>query len=427
MRTLAFPTESHAGLSSPLPSIVCSHSNRLKSASCTLRSLPTPLESNFYANDRGWGSHAWSSIVKSLYFIVLTALLLVPCLPANAQSRRKIIINQDCSGPGGSNMQTLLVLIQSSQVEVLGITVVTGNQWRDEEVAHTLRLLEIIGRTEIPVLPGAVFPLVRTAEEAREWQDLYGKVGDAGAWDPRWWHEPFVIPELPEGAPHTKPSSEDAAHFLVRMVHKFPHEVTIYEGGPMTNLAVATAIDPEFPELAQELVFMGGSLHPQTDNPEFSNTPRHEFNFWLDPEAANKVLRAPWKKITATTVDISIKTKLTPEMIREISAASSPLAKYVAKYFQPGVGSDYMWDELAATAWLDPSIITKRDAVYMAVDINHGAAYGNTLTWSAKDRPKLPVREVEVLVDLDREKFYREFIDLMTRPTPLAQTAGAQK
>src|ERR1700691_5770553 len=124
-------------------------------------------------------------------------LVLASCL-ASAQPRRKIIINEDCSGPGGSNMQTLLVLIQSPQVEVLGITVVSGNAWRDEEVSHTLRLLEIIGRTDIPVLPGAVFPLVRTPEEARLWQDHYGQVGFAGAWDARWWHEPFVIPALPE-------------------------------------------------------------------------------------------------------------------------------------------------------------------------------------------------------------------------------------
>src|SRR6478672_7257160 len=84
---------------------------------------------------------------------------------ALAQPRRKIIINEDCSGPGGSNMQTLLMLIQSPQVEVLGITVVTGDQWREEEIAHTLRLLEIIGRTDVPVIPGAVFPLVNRREE----------------------------------------------------------------------------------------------------------------------------------------------------------------------------------------------------------------------------------------------------------------------
>ena len=109
------------------------------------------------------------------------ALLLLASSFAWSQQRRKIIINEDCSGPGGSNMQTLLLLIQSPQVEVLGITVVSGNQWRDEEVARTLRLLEIIGRTDIPVVPGAVFPLVRTREEAQLWQQRYGKAAFAGA------------------------------------------------------------------------------------------------------------------------------------------------------------------------------------------------------------------------------------------------------
>src|SRR3984893_17219571 len=94
---------------------------------------------------------------------------------ASTQQRRKVIINEDCSGPGGSNLRTLLLMIQSPQVEVLGITVVSGDQWRDEEVAHTLRLLEIIGRTDIPVVPGAVFPLVRRREETQLWQDRYGK------------------------------------------------------------------------------------------------------------------------------------------------------------------------------------------------------------------------------------------------------------
>ncbi len=152
--------------------------------------------------------------------------------------------------------------------------------------------------------------------------------------DDRWWHEPFVVPTLPEGQPTTKPADEDAAHFLIRMVHKYPHEVTIYEGGPMTNLALAISIDPQFPELAEQLVFMGGSLDPQTDNPEFANTPRHEFNFWFDPDAARIVLRAPWKKIVCTTTDISVETSLTPAMIQQIGKAGTPLAKYVARFYQ---------------------------------------------------------------------------------------------
>jgi inosine-uridine nucleoside N-ribohydrolase len=298
------------------------------------------------------------------------------------QQRRKVIINQDCSGPGGSNMQTLLVMIQSPDVEVLGITVVSGDQWRDEEVAHTLRLLEIIGRADIPVVPGAVFPLVRRRDESQLWQTRYGKVAYAGAWDDRWWHEPYVIPPLPEGQPTTKPSTEDAAHFLLRMVHKYPHEITIYEGGPMTNLATAIRIDPEFPELAQQLVFMGGSLSPQSDNPEWANNPRHEFNFWFDPEAADVVLRAPWKKIVCTTTDISVKTSLTPEMMKRIDSSGTPLGHYLSRFYQHWPGADIMWDELAAAAWIDPTIITKRETRYMDVDLDKGAGYGNTLTWT---------------------------------------------
>jgi purine nucleosidase len=353
------------------------------------------------------------------FFRTITLLLLASSL-GFAQQRRKVIINQDCSGPGGSNLQTLLVLIQSAQVEVLGITVVSGDQWRDEEVAHTLRLLEIIGRTDIPVVPGAVFPLLRRHEEAQRWQERYGRVAYAGAWDERWWHEPYVIPALPEGPPTSKPWAEDAAHFLIRMVHRYAHQVTVYEGGPMTNLALAISIDPQLPELAQGLVFMGGSLGPQTNHAEFVNNPRHEFNFWFDPEAAQVVLRAPWKKIVCTPTDISVKTRLTPEMIKQIAASGGPVAHYVARFYQAGPGADVMWDELAAAAWIDPSVITKREIRYLSVDLGKGAGYGNTLTWTEKDKPKISLPAVEVQVDLDAEKFYRMFVSLMSGPTPPA-------
>jgi purine nucleosidase len=342
--------------------------------------------------------------------------LLLASAFASGQQSRKVIIDQDCSGPGGSNLQALLVMLQAPQVEVLGITVVSGDQWRDEEVAHTLRLLEIIGRTDIPVVPGAVFPLVRRREEAQLWQQLYGRVAYAGAWDERWWHEPFLVPALPEGQPTTKPATEDAPHFLIRMVRKYPHEVTLYEGGPMTNLALALAIDPRFPELARELVFMGGSLGPEGDNPEFINSPRHEFNFWFDPEAAEMVLRAAWRKIVCTPTDISIKTRLTPALIRQIEDRGTALARYVARYYQSAPGADIMWDELAAAAWIDPKIIRKRENRYISVDLDRGPGYGNTLSWSEKDRPGIPVPLVEVQLDLDLEKFYRVFVRLMTAP-----------
>jgi purine nucleosidase len=353
---------------------------------------------------------------QSNFGLILTLLLLTSF--SAAQARRKVIINEDCSGPGGSNMQTLAVLIQSPQVEVLGITVASGDQWRDEEVAHTLRLLEILGRTDIPVVPGAEFPLVRRRDEAQRWQQLYGKVAYAGAWDDRWRHEPSVIPPMPEGQPTTKPAEEDAPHFLIRMVRKYPHEVTIYEGAPMTNLALAVSIDPHFPELAEGLVFMGGSVQPQTENPEFVNNPRHEFNFWFDPEAAEIVLTAPWKKIVCTPTDVSIKTHMSAAMVKQIEAAGTPLARYIAKFAMLTPGADIMWDELAAEAWLDPTIITKSETRYMTVDIDRGAGYGNTLTWSLSEGAKQDARPVEIQFDLDRERFYRMFVRLMTATTP---------
>jgi purine nucleosidase len=354
--------------------------------------------------------------VKRVLFLLSLVLMLQSA--GFGQARRKVIVNEDASGPGGSNLQTLLVMIQSPQVEVLGVTVVSGDQWRDEEIAHTLRLLEIIGRTDIPVVPGAAFPLVRRRDETQVWQQRYGKVAYAGAWDDRWWHEADAVPPLREGAPTTKPSEEDAAHFLIRMVHKYPHEVTIYEGGPMTNLALAISIDSYFPELAQELVFMGGSLSPETDNPEFSESPRHEFNFWFDPEAAEIALRAPWPKITCTPTDISLKTRLTPALVKQIDASGTAIGHYISRFYISSIGADIMWDELAAAAWIDPSVITKHITRYMGVDLDHGAAYGNTLTWTEKDSLRSANRPVEIQTDLDLDKFNNMFVRLMSAPTP---------
>ena len=348
-------------------------------------------------------------------------VMLSLCLPAWSQrssAKRKIIIDQDASGPGGSDQQAILSLVQSPQTEVLGITVVTGDAWLKEEVAHTLRTLEIIGRTDIPVVAGAEYPLVRRKEETELWEQEYGSIPWLGAWTPQRYHPADQLGEMPEGKPTTKPADEDAAHFLLRTVRKYPHEVTIYEGAPMTNLALAISIDPEFVSLAKELVFMGGSANPKTNDPEFVNTPRHEFNFWFDPEAAHIVLRAPWKKIVCTTVDISVKTRLTQELLNRIKAGNAPAARYVGSYTHLFGDYNYLWDELAAIAWLDPSVITVKETLYLDVDLSRGASYGNTLSWSEQDKPANLGPPVEVQVDLDTDKFYKMFVELMTAPTP---------
>src|SRR5271155_3652639 len=158
-------------------------------------------------------------IIALLLFLAGLAVV-----PLHAQTKRKVIIDQDCAGPGGTDMQAVLALINSPDTDVLGITVLTGDAWRDEEVQHTLRLLEIIGRTDIPVLPGAVFPLVNSKEYIAKWETFYGKIVYQGAWNfasHHALHGPYDIPPLPEGAPTPKASTEVAANFMVRMVHQY--------------------------------------------------------------------------------------------------------------------------------------------------------------------------------------------------------------
>lgn len=363
--------------------------------------------------------------LRSLRRAGLFLLFFVVCYAsgASAQSTRKVIIDQDAAGPGGTDMQSILAIVNSPDADVLGITVLTGDAWRDEEVAHTLRLLEIIGRTDIPVLPGAEFPLVSSKEYIAKWETLHGKVLYQGAWNYAKGHAvhgPSEIPPMPEGSPTTKASTEGAAHFLVRMVNKYPHEVTIYAAGPMTNLALAIDLDPHFAELARELIVMGGSIDPQTDDPEFALAPRREFNFWMDPEATHAVLHAHWPRVVVTTVDISVKTRMDKELIARIAKSTTPAAQYVAKY----AGSSYLWDELAAAAWLDPSIITKSQKLYMDIDVDHGASYGDTLAWAEHQQPDMGEQLVEVQKDLDKQKFYKEFVELMSRPTPKPQAVS---
>jgi purine nucleosidase len=108
-------------------------------------------------------------------------------------------------------------------------------------------------------------------------------------------------------------------------------------------------------------------------------------------------------------------------MVKRIDASGTAAGRYAARYFQAGLGLDYMWDELAALAWMDPSLITRRETRYLDVDIDHGPGYGNTLTWTSKDDVKVSVRPVEINLDLDKEKFYEMFVKLMSRPTPQAR------
>jgi purine nucleosidase len=364
-------------------------------------------------------SRRTTSRTTAFFLSVLFVGTVLSPLLTRAQAQRYVVVDQDAVGPAGTDMNSILIFLQSPEVKLLGITVVTGDGWRDEEVAHTLRLLELVGRTDVSVHAGAAFPLLRTPEWTHSWEQLYGKIVYQGAWNSRRDRSaPFEVPALREGAPSTKVAEEDAAHFLVRMVHEHPHEVTIYAAGPMTNIALAIALDSDFASLAKELIIMGGSLRPQGDDPEFLDNPRREFNLWFDPEAASITLRAHWSRIVITPVDVSIETHLTKEMLEQLSRSRSPAAEYISRYTQkPG---DYLWDELAAAAWLKPDLIKQERFDYIDVSTEKGASYGETLTWSDITKPAYELQKAHIQIHVDFPAFQKFFVDLMRAPTPHA-------
>jgi purine nucleosidase len=368
--------------------------------------------------------------------VIATALAACgPCAAGHAASakpesqRRMVIIDQDAYGPAGSNLQAILLLLQAGDVEVLGITVVSGDGWRDEEVDQTLRLLEIADRTDVPVIPGAVLPLVNSPARTKAWESLYGKLYYKGAWTETWPDQgvarrtahpsdPYLVPPSPAGAPHIKAAADIAANFLIRELRRHPGQVTIIAAGPLTDLALAVRLDPQISSLAKELVFMGGSFNPKPSNnafaAEYANAPRREFNLRSDPEAASMVLHEPWRKVTQVPVDPTTKTFFTPEMRQRIARGNAPFAAYLDKF-----GQSYpMWDELAVAVWLDPSIVTRSERLLVDADTSFTAGYGDTLSWSIGDGPGLGERAVQVVLDIDLAKFEALTMDLLSRRAP---------
>jgi inosine-uridine nucleoside N-ribohydrolase len=187
------------------------------------------------------------------------------------------------------------------------------------------------------------------------------------------------------------------------MVRAHPHEVTIVALGPMTNLALALRLDPQFAALSKGLVFMGGIVNPVTKDPEFAAHPHREFNLWFDPEAAHEVLRAAWPSIVCTTVDVSLKTRMTADILSRIAKGRTPVSHYVSQFTK--AESDYLWDELAAAAYLDPSLIISERRLFMDVNLDHGAAWGETVTWPESADPPRGTPLVRAQIDVNMPRF----------------------
>ena len=331
--------------------------------------------------------------------------------PVRAAEPILVVHDNDFVGPGGPDIQPVVMLLGNPSVHVLGFTVVTGDGWRDEETAHLLRFLEIAKRTDIPVVPGAVFPLVNSPSRMRAWEQAYGKIPWKGAWnDPKPGenfhpNDPSKVPDNPSGNPTTKPAPGNAANFMIQAVHQHPHQVTILATGPLTNVALAIRLDPEFAGLAKELVFMGGLVgnNPQqvTGDADFNS----DFNILFDPEAAHIALTAPWARIVSLG-NVTNETMMTPELIQRMAAVKTPVTEFLAKY----AIKLPMWDELTAAVAVDPSLVTKSVEAYMDIDLEHGMHYGQAHVWPDAIRPHQGEQKVTIVEGVDLPRFYDQFV-----------------
>jgi purine nucleosidase len=365
-------------------------------------------------------------------------------------AKRKVIYDQDTSGPFGTDILGTLMMLQADNIDLLGITLVTGDAWLKQEMAYTLRLLEMMGRTEIPVYPGAEFPMLNTKEEWRLRQQLYG--GHRldpwmGAFN-RTNGGPNEIKPLPppyDRFADLKSQEEHAARFIIKTVRANPGQVTLYAGGPLTNLALAIALAPDIVPLVHEVVIMGTGFHV------FTNA----FNIFFDPESARKVLRAGWPKCSIVTVDIAEEIhegdEIAPgrRMIEEIAArAESPISDLFQMHAveplrrDPSLHFFRMADEMIAAQVIDPGVFTKSEEMYVDICTTPGPRYGDSMFWpknwqavpdagksvSAADRrvfvdprqfylgPPPSAGLVRVLQEIDRDRFRKLFVDLMTKP-----------
>ena len=343
---------------------------------------------------------------------VLIALLVLVGSSAGEQ-RTKVFIDQDTSGPGGTDAVSIAMLLMAPNIEVVGIGVVGGDAWLDQAVYHTLKIVELCGQPNIPVAAGAEDPLLNSREAMLRREAQWGpKEGDGwhGAWGP-----PVppkgTIPPAPGGPPTIKTVEQHAAELLIEMARTYPGELVLYTGGPLTNVALAIKLAPDIVGKIKAVYTMGGRINLN-----------QKFNFWWDPEAAAIHLRAAWRVKELTPIDVCHKTKMTQALVERIASAHTPLAKYMQESYlgpevDPGIFS-FMWDELAAAAIIEPAVITAKSDLFLDCDFHWGPSYGNTVWWSPANRPWWGDRPWKVHTDIDRTRFEDLFVELMRRPPP---------
>jgi inosine-uridine nucleoside N-ribohydrolase len=274
----------------------------------------------------------------------------------------------DCD-PGHDDAIALLLALASDEVELLGVTTVHGNQTLAKTTENALRVLELVGRTDVPVASGADRPLVRELTVAAH---VHGESGLDG-------------PTLPPA--RTSVASDDAVGLIASLVAASARPVTLVPTGPLTN--VARYLERHGTAGIERIVLMGGAIA------EGNMTPAAEFNVWADPEAAQQVLHADLD-VTMIGLDVTHLALTTPafqERVREggrIGAFVAELVDFFSVYHRHTYGWEGapIHDAVAVAEVIRPGIVeTRRRNV--EVELGSALCRGRTVVdrWQRTDRP----------------------------------------
>ncbi|MEU8888083.1 nucleoside hydrolase [Streptomyces sp. NPDC048442] len=342
-----------------------------------------------------------------------------PSVP-QAGTGRKVILDADM-GELNDDAVTMFMLAKAKNVDFLGVTVVSGNTWVEEGTAYSLRQLELIGRSDIPVVAGAGEPLMPGRQERLSAEStLYGKPSWAGAFDSQRPPSYDKLAKPPYGGyPKTRPKKDTAAaDFIVEQVKRYPRQVTVFADGPATNLALAVRTHPEIVPLIKEVIYMGGAF----DKPGNVN-PAAEFNWWFDPESARISVRTPFRKQTIVPDDAAQHVVYGKKQYEAIVAGKQTPIKKIFKDLQgPEFAKDpntthLLWDAITAAVFLDPAVAKRTDVRYVDVNANFGEDYGRSLGYGLDDfdAPNNPkgTRKAGIVLDVDAKRFWDLYTGLL--------------
>ena len=363
-----------------------------------------------------------------------------PQTPLGSAGKKKLIYDQDHRGPLSTDTVATLMLLQADNIDLLGICTVTCDMWAKQETAYALRLLELMDRPEVPVFMGAQEPLLNTKAEAQMRYQMFGSrtLGNEGylgsfAKDAGNRDEVEPLPPPYSRFAEIKAQPEPAADFMIRTIRANPNEVTVYCGGPMTNLALAAMLAPDIVPLTKEVIFMGGGIHHSSSS----------VNVYFDAEAAKIGFRAGWPKFTLVTTDLAEEVHMADDGKVDyiVDHAHTPIADLFRDYEQkpqrdnPQRHSFRMPDEMMAAYVIDPSIFGAFDEMCIDIVTHNDGHYGDTSFWDAnwkdvgagtatagQNNPSVKAGRVRMLTGLDKKRFRDLFIDLMTRPINRSKT-----